>query len=315
MRTPENLSDQAKRILKDAHERNVGVRELLDVYEGWRSDQHPVASAASAHGVPDGLAASVRQRLGLTHETSDQFEALGAAIDMLIARAEDDLKERWHRAKVQALESGDRDKKRIALRHLDSADYDDELVIAALIESLGRDDDEVALLFGVTAGMQVDPSRRDDVLRILRDELQVYERRRSPRSAFFASAIEQMYQNHPHATPPTWLIESLVTTVTGVDDPASYVATVDICALAVYRSQNVTLIEEWLKSENGKRRMFAVAVVQSVELSTFASNERRRMCMAFAQTLDDLALSNVRLSPVETQWLETTVRAELAKCD
>ena len=127
MRTPENLSDQAKRIVKDAQERNVGVRELISVYECWRSAEHPIASTPSAPGDLNELLASVRQRLGLTRETSDKFEALGDAIDMLVGSAGEDVKKRWHEAKVMVLESADRDKKMIALRHLDPADYDDEI--------------------------------------------------------------------------------------------------------------------------------------------------------------------------------------------
>jgi len=313
MRAPENLSDHAKRVIEDARARNVGVSELIDVYEHWRSDEHSIAPTASGHAAPD-LFASVRRRLGLTRETSARFEALGDAIAVLIRNADDDVKERWHRAKLLALESGDPGKKMIAFRHLDSDDYDDELVITALIESLAQDDDEVAVLCSVTTGMQVDPSRRDDVLRIMRDELQMYEHRRSSRAAFFGLTLEQMYQNHPHALPAEWLVDSLVTIVTEADDPASYAATVDICALSIHRSQSVKLLEELLKSEMGKRRIFAVGVVRSVELSSLASIQRQQMCMAFARTLDDLASGKVILSPSDRQWLETTVRAELTKC-
>jgi erythromycin esterase-like protein len=111
-----------------------------------------------------------------------------------------------------------------------------------------------------------------------------------------------------------WLVESLLRTVTEADDPASHAATVDICALSVHRSQNVTPIEEWLRSENGRRRMFAVAVVRSIELSSFGSSNRQRVCSAFVQALGDLASAQVKLTPGEAQWLEMTLRAELAKC-
>jgi hypothetical protein len=244
MRALESLSDLAKRIIDDATERSVSVRELIGVYECWRSDDHPTAVSASVPNVPDDLIAIVRERLGLTRETSEEFEALGDAISALVKGAEQDVAQRWHQAKLVALESGDRDKKRIALRHLDSRDYDDELVIAALIESLSRDDEQVALLFSVTAGTQIDPSCREDVVLMLHDELRRYERRHSSRAAFFGSAIEQMYQNYPHAVPFSWLLESLVKTVTASDDPVSYAATVDICALAIHRSRDVTLIEQ-----------------------------------------------------------------------
>jgi hypothetical protein len=123
-----------------------------------------------------------------------------------------------------------------------------------------------------------------------------------------------MYQNHPQTIPSMWLVESLVKMVTEADDPASYAATVDICALAVCRTQDVTLIEDWLKSKNGKRRMFAVAVVRSVELSSFASIERQRVCNALVRTLEALGSADVKLTPTEARWLEIALRAELAKC-
>jgi hypothetical protein len=100
-----------------------------------------------------------------------ELEACGDAIRALAAEEDDAVRSTWHDVKLRAIGGTDRDKKLLAMRHLDESDYEDEALLAALLESLARDEERVALTFGVTAAMNVDPSQHDRFTRLLFDEM------------------------------------------------------------------------------------------------------------------------------------------------
>jgi len=174
----------------------------------------------------------------------------------------DQANARWHEAKLGAVGGNDRDKELLALRHLDARDFDDELMVAALIESLSRDEKTLATTFAVTAGALIDPDSHWDIVRVLLTELKAYEQQRLSKAALFGTCIEQIYENHPRAVPPEWLIAEWTEIVAGSDDPASFAALVDLGALVVERFSDDALIRRWLSSGRIAESMLAISVVR-----------------------------------------------------
>lgn len=236
------------------------------------------------------------------------FEACGDAIRAIIGSADERASSEWHEAKLRALGGHDRDKKLLALRHLDSADFDDDLMYAAVIESLERDDDTLALTFAVTAGSLIDPARKEGVLRLLLDELHRYERRGQSRAAFFGVLLFHIYENHAGAVPPDWLISEWTSSVAASEDPASFAALVDLCALAVSRSADAAIIERLLSSDRPTEWLLAADAVKRMDIASVDEPLRQsiRRALADARTRWSSA-GGSKLAPEHAQWLDRTI--------
>jgi hypothetical protein len=283
--TNDLLSGDANRLVDLVRRGETGVRELIASYDAWRSDEHP-----SSDDPPVGLAgrmlADVRARFGITSGMASELEACGDALRVLAAEADGDVRSAWHDAKLRAVGGSDRDKKLLAMRHLDESDYEDEALLAGLVDSLARDEQRVALTFGMTSAMNIDPARHEDAIRLLFGEMTELERRGKSRAANFASTIEQAFEEHPAAVVPGWLIDEWARVVGDVEDPSSFAALIDLWAVAILRSHDVSTLEQWLRSESAEARMLAVAVIRNIGLETLLAAE----------------------------WIEPAVREELAKC-
>src|SRR5438105_3056815 len=151
-----NNQDPVQLLVASVRRKEVSIEELIDAYES-------ATTSARLETVGDAL-----NRL-----ESDDMEAESRA--------------RWHDVKVNALSGVDPQRKRTAIRHLTAPDYEDESVKAALLESLLRDDEPIALDFALSAGWNVDPETSPEVVELLVSALDDCERRRSSRAAYFAT--------------------------------------------------------------------------------------------------------------------------------
>jgi hypothetical protein len=312
--TNEFLSEDANRLVDLVRQKKIDVRQLIASYDAWRSDEHPSPDEPPA-GLADRMLSDVRAQMGIRSGMAGELEACGDAIRALAAEADDDIRSAWHDAKLRAIGGTDRDKKLLAMRHLDGSDYGDEALLAALIESLGRDEERIALTFGITSAMNVDPSQHEETIRLLLNELAQLERRGQSRAAHFATTIQQAFEQHPAAVPPRWLTDEWAAIVNDVADPASFAALNDLCAVAVVRSSDLSLLERWLRSEREADWTLAIAIIRNIGLGTLAENLRRSLCSDLRQLMGKLtsAAARGRLSE-DAAWVEAAVREQLTNC-
>ncbi|MEA2236959.1 MAG: hypothetical protein QOC81_1683 [Thermoanaerobaculia bacterium] len=282
--TNDLLSGDANRLVDLVRRGETGVRELIASYDAWRSDDNPPSDEASG-GLAGRMLSDVRAQFGIASGMAGELEACGDALRILAAEADGDVRSAWHDTKLRAVGGSDRDKKLLAMRHLDESDYEDYALLAGLIDSLTRDEQRIAMTFGMTSAMNIDPSRHENAIRLLFGEMAELERRGQSRAANFATTIEQAFAEHPVAVVPSWLIDEWARVVGDVEDPSSFAALIDLWAVAILRSHDVSTLEQWLRSENAEARMLAVAVIKNIGVETLSAAE----------------------------WIEPAIREELAR--
>ncbi len=306
--TSDFLSEQARRLADYVAETGIDVDELIDAYDRWESAGATAPADSSAATPAGSMLAGIRRRFGLVTGAAAEFEAFGDVIRAQLAGRNDETNARWHEAKLGAVGGNDRDKKLLALRHLDAGDFDDELMVAALVESLSRDDETLATTFAATAGALIDPDSHTEIVKLLLAELKAYEQRRLSRAALFGACIWQIYENH--AVPPDWLIAEWAAIVTGSDDPASFAALVDLGALVVERLGDDALIRRWLSSGRMGESMLAIGVVRRLGLQSVDAPLRRSIVDALSAAQARLA-SAPRSSDANAEWLRSAIAEAL----
>jgi hypothetical protein len=243
------------------------------------------------------------------------IENVGDAIDVALENAPVEVVTEWHDLKVRALSGDDREKKVIAFRHLTAADFLDDVVVASLMESLDRDPSVVATAFAFVAATQIDPSAREDIVNIVAGEVETLEKRRSPRAAYFASLLDQMFANHPDAQPTPELLATIERIIVTIADPFSFAAFVEVCSRDVQHG-NTSWIQRWLGDSAGRLIVFAISVIEDLDLDALADLPRTAVCEAVAgvrRRVTSDAGTDV-LAAAERQWILSAIDKTLLRC-
>lgn len=258
-------------------------------------------TSANDHPVMD----TVRAKLGITDVTAG-VELIGDAIGRMIGEAPADVRGQWHDAKVRLLSENDESRRRIAIRHLTAADYQDDAVVAAALESMLRDDDEIARETALSVGWHVDPAERADVLQLLLETLEDCTRRRSSRAAYPMSAIFSMYES-AQRVPPDDVLRRVGDLVRSTDDSAAFAGATDLASLAISRGALGT-IEAWLRGSDLTLIVFAVSAISSRSAAMPAA-----LCEAMnvAATTVERATT---LPPQVQTWVTSEILKQLEGC-
>jgi len=238
---------------------SIPLADLMDAY-----DAGDAALAGDVSVGDDALMRDVRARLGLD-DTTAGLELLGDAIGRMLPEAAAGDRTRWHDTKVQLLSSRDPARKRIAIRHLSAADYEDDAVLAAALESMLRDDDDIAREMTLSIGWNVDPIQRPHVVELLLDTLADTTRDRSPRAAFVMSAIFGLHEP-PDRIPPDPVLRRIGQIIASTEDSAAFAAASDLASIAVTRG-STTVLEEWLRGTEPHLIVLAVSALNSADVT------------------------------------------------
>src|SRR3989337_267486 len=116
------LSEGAKRLASYVAETGIDVDQLMDVYDRWRSGDAPSPPdyrrrwRVRCSPTSEGALVSPAERPPNSGRTAMPYARWCGTPDHQV-------KSRWHDAKLRAIGGMDRDKKLLALRHLDADDF------------------------------------------------------------------------------------------------------------------------------------------------------------------------------------------------
>jgi hypothetical protein len=279
---------------------SIPLDVLIGAYEGGDAS---LAGEASVSDEP--VLQTVRTRRGITDATVG-VELLGDAIERMIGDAPDAVRGQWHDAKVRLLSETDESRRRIAIRHLTAADYEDDSVVAAALESMLRDDDEIAREMALSIGWHVDPEQRADILQLLLDTLEDCTRRRSSRAAYPMSAIFSMYES-ARRVPPDDVLRRVGEIVGSTDDSAAFAGATDLESLAISRGALGTA-EAWLRGADATLIVLAVSAIASRNAAMPAE-----LCPAMNAAATTVEGATTLPPQVQT-WVRNQIRKQLEVC-
>lgn len=310
------LSDDAERVVKSIEDGEIDVRALMKTYDSWAGSALGSDEGLEGLAFEDAMLRSVRERLRLRSTDVGWIENVGDALNVVTERAPAELQSEWHDAKVRALNSSDREKRQLVFRHLVATDYEDELVIVALMESLARDDQMLALTFVSTAATQLHPETRADVVDLVVDEIEKLERRRSSKAAFYATLIDAIFENHPSALPGDQLLGRLERIVFENADPASFAAIADIFSRVLQRTGDPSYIERWFTAVDARLWILALSVLHGSDPDLLTIRLREHLHRFLVDARNSFSPSRfepANLSVDHIRWIESALFVELTR--
>lgn len=292
--------DRVQLVIDGFRRASIPLDVLISAYEA--GDASPVNDVAVSDNP---VMQTVRAKLGITDATVG-VELLGDALGRIANDAPAEVRGRWHDAKVRLLSETDESRRRIAIRHLTAADYEDAAVVAAALDSMLRDNDEIAREMALSIGWNVDPEQRADVLQLLLDTLEDCTRRRSSRAAYPMSAIISMYES-AQRVPPDDVLRRVGDIVRSTDDSAAFAGASDLASLATFRGA-FGMVEMWLRGDDPTLIVLAVSAMSSHSAAMPAE-----LCDALS-TAAKTVEGATTLPPQVQTWARSQIRKQLGGC-